>query len=142
MSDARCDAEAAPQIDVSPLSVEPAGDGECWKVTWQVTGRSAEPVELRSARLPHGQFKAEELRFDPAMVLAPGKPRQFDTRVRCVEPPGPVTENAFVIFHASWRGGSWRIYVRVRVVVDAQGKPGSVVESITTQRVGFSGVAD
>ena len=43
-----------------------------------------------------------------------------------------------MIFYVSWLSASWRIFVRVRVEVDAQLAPEAAVESITTQRVGFS----
>jgi len=70
--------------------------------------------------------------------LTAGASAEFETLVYCKEPPGLVTENAFVIFYVSWLNASWRIFVRVRVQVDAQLAPQAAVESITTQRVGFS----
>ena len=42
--------------------------------------------------------------------------------------PGLVTENAFVIFHCQWRGEAWRIFVRIRVDVDAAGEPHTATE--------------
>jgi hypothetical protein len=53
-----------------------------------------------------------------------------------------VTENAFLIFHARWRGEEWRVFIRIRVFVVAQGEPQASTELITAQRVGFSGVAN
>jgi hypothetical protein len=97
-------------------------------------------LELTSVRLPHGQFKAAEKQFDPAVELAPGSAAQFQSVVYCNEPRGLVTENAFLIFNALWGAAEWRIFVRVRVVVNAHGEPESATESITTQKVGFSGV--
>jgi hypothetical protein len=89
-------------------------------------------------RLPHGQFKAQEREFELALNLTGGASAEFETLVHCKEPPGLVTENAFVIFYVSWLSASWRIFVRVRVQVDAQLALETAVESITTQRVGFS----
>ena len=66
---------------------------------------------------------------------------RFQTSVRCDEPAGLVTENAFLIFHAVWLGEPWRIFARVRVEVESNREPKTVVELITTQKIGFSGVA-
>jgi hypothetical protein len=51
-----------------------------------------------------------------------------------------VTENAFVILQIKWRGAPWRIFVRVRVIVNKKGEPNATTELITTQKVGFTGV--
>ena len=107
---------------------------------WRVQNQGGEPLEISSLRLPHGQFKSEEQRFEPPIVLPPGENEQFEIVVRCSEPPGLVTENAFVIFYANWLGELWRIYVRVRVSIDAKGQPDTATELITTQKVGFSGI--
>lgn len=89
-------------------------------------------------RLPHGQFKSDEYRFKPPLKLASGARGQFDTQVRCVEPVGLVTENAFAIFSVIWAEEAWRIFVRLRVVVKSDGKPATATEWTTTQKVGFS----
>jgi hypothetical protein len=74
------------------------------------------------------------------MELAPGGAAEFQTVVHCDEAPGLVTENAFLIFNATWLHEEWRIFVRVRVIVDPKGEPESAAELITAQKVGFSGV--
>lgn len=109
-----------------------------WRIGWTVENGGDAALELFSARLPHGQFKSEEQKFVPALSLVGGTAEEFETSVRCEEPPGIVTENAFVIFEAIWRGAPWRIFVRVRVDVLQGGEPRTAVQSITTQRVGFS----
>ena len=98
-------------------------------------------IRLSAVRLPHGQFKSDELRFAPALNLAPGEQTQFQIAVGCKEPPGLVTENAFLIFQVIWREEAWRLFVRISVVVDEKGRPAAKVESLTTQKVGFSGIA-
>jgi hypothetical protein len=113
-----------------------------WNVRWIVENTGANPLQLETVRLPHGQFRAAEKRFAPSLDLEPGSAAEFDTIVYCNEPTGLVTENAFVIFAASWHGQKWRIFARLRVVVNAQGEPQSVTELVTTQKVGFSGVPD
>ena len=77
----------------------------------------------------------------PPLDLAPGKGNKFHVSVRCHEPSGLVTENAFVIFQAIWRGEPWRIFARIRVAVRTDGRPETETESITTQKVGFSGIS-
>jgi hypothetical protein len=95
-----------------------------------------------SARLPHGQFKSAEQYFAPLLELAAGASKQFTILVHCDEPAGLVTENAFVIFHCQWHGEAWRIFVRIRVTVTADGEPQTATELITTQKVGFSGISN
>ena len=107
---------------------------------WTITNTGAGSIVVVSVHLPHGQFKSGEHRFEPALDLAPGEGQQFQLAVRCEEPPGLVTENAFVIFSVIWLGEAWRIFVRIRVVINDQGTPETATELITTQKVGFSGV--
>jgi len=114
----------------------------CWQVRWQIDNRGGDRLEVAAVRLPHGQFKSAEQRFLPAVRLAAGESAQFDIIVRCLEPPGPVTENAFVIFQCRWHGAAWRIFVRIRVDVDAAGEPDTVTQLISTQKVGFSGISN
>jgi len=109
-----------------------------WSIGWTVENKKAQSLKISSVRLPHGQFKAEERKFELALNLTGGASAEFETLVHCKEPPGLVTENAFVIFDVSWLSASWRIFVRVRVQVHAQLALETAVESITTQRVGFS----
>jgi hypothetical protein len=109
-----------------------------WSIGWTVENKKAQSLKISSVRLPHGQFKAQEREFELALNLTSGASAEFETLVHCKEPPGLVTENAFVIFYVSWLSASWRIFVRLRVEIDAQLALRAVVESITTQRVGFS----
>jgi hypothetical protein len=109
-----------------------------WSIGWTVENKKAQSLKISSVRLPHGQFKAQEREFELALNLTGGASAEFETLVHCKEPRGLVTENAFVIFYVSWLSASWRIFVRVRVQIDAQLAPQAAVESITTQRVGFS----
>ena len=134
------DQEREPQIALRQVA---AGDGatEYWTIAWEVENRGTEPLKLLTARLPHGQFKSEELRFEPALELSPDGLEKFEVSVHCNEPSGFVTENAFVIFHAIWSGELWRIFARIRVEVDSSGVPEVTTESITTQKVGFSGIS-
>jgi hypothetical protein len=113
-----------------------------WLIGWEVLNHAAEPITIVAVRLPHGQFKSAEQHFMPALQLSPGKGARFQTSVRCDEPLGLVTENAFVIFTVDRLAVAWRIFVRIRVVVSLEGVPETTTELITTQKVGFSGVFD
>ena len=113
-----------------------------WHIFWQVENLGSEALEIVSVRLPHGQFKSAEERFAPPLDVPGGKNQQFQSVVHCQEPAGLVSENAFVIFLCRWRGEAWRIFVRIRVTVKANGEPETATELITTQKVGFSGISD
>jgi hypothetical protein len=134
------DDDQGPQIALRQVSAARDEGMESWRVAWQVENAGEQPIEILGARLPHGQFKSEEVLFDPALDLAPHTNERFQTSVQCHEPRGLVTENAFVIFHVIWSGESWRIFARLRVEVDDSGVPKAATESITTQKVGFSGI--
>ena len=95
-------------------------------------------LRLNAARFPHGQFKAAGQRFEPALVLGHTERAEFEATIACAEPAGVIVENVFVIFSAVWQDKPWRIFVRLRVIVDAEGKPKGIPELITTQQVGFS----
>lgn len=133
---------AAPQITLTQVSVEPEEGKGNWQILWRIANLNSQPLELRAVRLPHGQFKSAERRFDPAIGLAAKQEAQFQVFVHCDEPAGLVTENAFLIFQVVRLGERWRIFARVRVTANSAGTPAATTEWITTQRVGFSGVPD
>jgi len=133
---------AAPQITLTQVSVEPEEGRGNWKILWRVKNLNSQPLDLHAVRLPHGQFKSAERRFEPAIVLAAKQDAQFQVFVHCDEPAGLVTENAFLIFQIIRLGEPWRIFARVRVTVNTSGTPVATTELITMQQVGFSGVPD
>lgn len=130
-----------PKIALRQLSLAREAATSCWNIRWKVENLGSDSLKISFVRLPHGQFKADEQQFTPALELSGGGSEQFQSLVHCDEPLGLVTENAFVIFHCDWRGEAWRIFVRVRVTVNANGEPETATELITTQKVGFSGVS-
>ena len=142
MTEAGGAAGLAPAIELRQIGVAATGDAGEWEVRFLVANRGANALQLISARLPHGQFRSAEMQFDGLENLSPGETLTFAARVHCQEPPGVVTENAFVIFLVGWRSVPWRIFVRLRVTGDGSGIPQAVTESITTQKVGFSGVGE
>ena len=134
------EALATPSLELQQLSVEPLEAAGHWRIRWRVANSTGGQLLLSRVGVPHGQFKGDEINFAPALVLGDREIMQFHGDVRCAEPPGLVTENAFLIFHVIWSAASWRIFARVSVVVDSDGKPHAKTESVTTQKVGFSGV--
>lgn len=131
-----------PVVLLRQFAAECDGDSGRWRIRWQVENRGAEALTIESALVPHGQFKADEQSFSPPLVLPTSGGAEFFSLVRCAEPAGLVTENAFVIFHCQCRGLPWRIFARIRVTVTPSGVPETRVESITTQQVGFSGISN
>jgi len=127
-----------PVIAVEQSSISASHNTHAWSIEWTIINKSVDTMVILSARLPHGQFKSAEQRFDPPLKLEKAGQVAFRALVRCDEPPGLVTENAFIIFQVVWHKEAWRIFVRIRVVVEESGKPQTAVELITTQIVGFS----
>jgi hypothetical protein len=136
-------AASSTELKVALWQVSAARDAATnrWNIRWEVENLGSDALKIVSVRLPHGQFKSNEQRFTPALELAGSAREQFQTLVHCEGPAGLVTENAFVIFHGLWCGEAWRIFVRIRVTVKADGEPETATELITTQKVGFSGIS-
>jgi hypothetical protein len=131
---------AEPQIVLTQVSAERLRAMDNWSINWLVENKSANNLQILAVRLPHGQFKSDERRFDPAIELGAGEQRQFQTLVHCDEPAGLVTENAFVIFSVNWLEEPWRVFVRLRVAMMSDRGPETATELITAQKVGFSEV--
>jgi hypothetical protein len=127
-----------PIISVEQMFLSASGTTDVWTVEWTIANKGARAITILSARLPHGQFKSAEQRFDPPLEIGEGGQVAFRALVHCHEPPGLVTENAFIIFQTVWCKEKWRIFVRIRVVVNENGEPQTAVELITTQKIGFS----
>jgi hypothetical protein len=140
MAGVQSEQENPPRIALAQISANYESIPERWRIRWTLENRGANFLAVESVRLPHGQFKSEEVRFEPALNLCPGGQVEFAASVRCKEPAGLVTENAFLIFDVIWLGERWRIFGRVRVSVTGDGRPETATESITAQKVGFSGV--
>lgn len=134
------EAQAAPQITLEQVSADREGALGSWNIEWRIENVGKHPIQVSAVRLPHGQFKSVERRFEPPIELSAGSNTEVNISVQCHEPPGLVTENAFVIFSVTWLGEEWRIFVRLRVVVTADGKPETAAELITVQKVGFAGI--
>jgi hypothetical protein len=132
----------APAISVHQVIAEPSGTESEWKVSFLIGNEGTHVLTFAGARLPHGQFRGAEQKFIPPVRLDAGEKFEFAAKVHCQEPAGLVTENAFIIFLVDWIDERWRIFVRLRVIVDASGAPRTNTESISIQKVGFSGIND
>jgi hypothetical protein len=127
-----------PKISVRQISIHSGSSKGSWRIGWRVENLARHMLRSNAARFPHGQFKAAGQRFEPALVLGHTERVEFEATIACAEPAGVIVENAFVIFSAVWQDKPWRIFVRLRVIVDGEGKPKGIPKLITTQQVGFS----
>ena len=136
------EATSEPKIALQQIAVMQNAANGLWTIYWQVDNPGDDALIINSVKIPHGQFKSAIRYFTPALELTAGASERFESLVQCHEPVGPVTENAFVIFHCHWGGEAWRIFVRIRVEVQASGEPHATNQLITSQKVGFSGIAN
>jgi hypothetical protein len=132
--------DAGPRVAVEELHRSKEAEHGRWLFAWRIQNLTEEPITFVAARCPHGQFRSEERFFDPPLHAAAGRNAIIEMPVLCDEPAGVVVENGFLILTTEWREDKWRIFVRLRVMVDKEGIPGTAAVLITTQRVGFSGI--
>lgn len=132
--------DAGPRVAVEELHRSKEAEHGRWLFAWRIQNLTEEPITFVAARCPHGQFRSEERFFDPPLHAAAGRNAIIEMPVLCDEPAGVVVENGFLILTTEWHEDKWRIFVRLRVMVDKEGIPGTAAALITTQRVGFSGI--
>jgi len=127
-------------VNAPRLSIEPLGtakpDGEGWRTTWRVANAEAESVRIVAVLAPHSQFRGETSLDREVRGKAS---TQISLVVRTLGAAGGEIENAFVILLVQHGDGRWRILVRLRVPLEEASRPRPRVESVTVQRVGFSG---
>jgi hypothetical protein len=125
----------APRLSIEPLGIAKR-DGDGWRTTWRVANPESESVRIVAAVAPHSQFRGETS-LDRALR---GKAStQFSLVVRTLGSAGGEIENAFVILLVEQGEDRWRILTRLRVPLDEGARPRPRVETVTVQRVGFSG---
>jgi hypothetical protein len=129
-----------PSIGVEEVERSRSANSGEWLFTWRVRNQTEKPMRPVSVRVPHGKFKAEECKFLPSEEIAAKDSFVLEVAVTCQEPPQTIIENAFLILLVDWQESKWRFFVRLQIRVNQQGEPESETESITVQRVGFSGV--
>lgn len=115
-----------------------AGAPDRWRTVWSIENTGDSPLEIFTARLPHGKFRSEEKVFAPPVVIAPRGKGGIEIEARCAESPGAEVENGFLILRVAHGGDQWLILARLRVRIDARGTPVAATELTTIQRVGFS----
>ena len=125
----------APRLSIEPLGTAKR-DGDGWRTTWRVVNPEAESVRIVAVVAPHSQFRGEtsidrEVRGKAST--------QFSLVVRIGGSPRSEIENAFVILLVEQGEDRWRILARLRVPLEEGGRPRPRVETVTVQRVGFSG---
>ena len=129
-----------PQVELTQIKAERDRIGAQWQIVWALKNGSRHPLRVTTVRFPHRQFKSIERIFQPPIDLNEDAEVEFSERIQCEEQPGLVTENAFAIFYVTWLGDQWRLFVRLKVVVNLDGIPQATTEMITAQKAGFSGV--
>jgi hypothetical protein len=131
---------AEPQIELKQATAKRDRISAGWRIVWSLKNRAGHPLRVTSVRFPHQLFKSSELTFEPPRDLNKDVEMEFEQLIHCDSAPGLVTENAFAIFYATWWGVTWRIFVRLKVIVTVDGSPRATTELITAQKAGFSGV--
>lgn len=121
------------------LEAKSAGTPDRWRTLWSIESTGDSPLEILTARLPHGKFRSEEKVFAPPVVIPPSGTGRIEIEARCGEPPSAEVENAFLILRVAHDGEQWLILARLRVRIDTRGAPAAATELITVQRFGFSG---
>jgi len=125
----------APRLRVEPLGVAKK-DAQGWRTTWRVANDEAAVVRVIGAVAPHAKFRGETA-LDRE-VRSKGS-TQFPLVVRVDGMANSEIENAFVILLVEQGEERWRVLARLRVPLDDEARPRPRVETITVQRVGFSG---
>lgn len=126
---------AAPRLTIAPMGVAKR-EGDGWRTTWSITNDEPDAVRVVAAIAPHSQFRGEtsldrEIRGKGST--------QFSLVVRTVGAAGSEIENAFVIVHIQRGDERWRVLARLRVPLGDASRPQPRIETVTSQRVGFSG---
>ena len=126
---------SAPRLRLEPLG--PAKrEGDSWRTTWRIANPDTASLRVLEAIAPHARFRGQTALDREVRGRAS---TQFPLAVRVDGAEGSEIENAFVILLVKRGAERWRVLARLRVPVDAAGTPRPHIESVTLQRVGFSG---
>lgn|GEM_PF-2944606 len=124
-----------PAIRVKPTGTSER-DGKGWRTSWRVINDGSSAIQVTSAVAPHSLFRGET---SLDLEVPGGAGAAFALVVDVAGEPRGEIENAFVILLIQRGEERWRVLARVRVPLDGAGRPQPRVETMTTQRVGFSG---
>ena len=125
----------APRLTIEPLGIAKR-DGEGWRTTWRVANPEAESVRIVAVVAPHSQFRGETSLDREVRGKAS---TQFSLVVRIDGGAGSEIENAFVILLVEQGEDRWRVLARLRIALEEGARPRPRVETVSVQRVGFSG---
>ena len=125
----------APRLSIEPLGIAKR-DGEGWRTTWRVANPEPDSVRIVAVVAPHSQFRGETSLDREVRGKAS---TQFSLVVRTLGSAGGEIENAFVILLVEQGEDRWRILARLRVPLEEGARPRPRIETVTVQRVGFSG---
>ena len=126
---------SAPRLRIEPLgAAKREGDG--WRTTWRVANSEDESVRVLDAVAPHAHFRGEAT---VDRVVRRSRAMTFPLVVTIDGAAGTEIENAFVILLVESSAERWRVLARLRIELDEAGAPRPRIESVTVQRVGFSG---
>ena len=125
----------APRLSIEPLGIAKR-DGEGWRTAWRVANPEPESVRIVAVVAPHSQFRGETSLDREVRGKAS---TQFSLVVRTLGASGGEIENAFVILLVEQGEDRWRILARLRVPLEEGARPRPLIETVTVQRVGFSG---
>lgn len=125
----------APRLTIAPMGAAKR-DGDGWRTTWRIANMEPDAVRVVAALAPHPQFCGETT-LD--REIRGSGDTQFSLVVRTVGAPRSEIENAFVIVQIQRGDERWRLLARLRVPLGDDGKPQPRIETVTSQRVGFSG---
>ncbi|HEY1265959.1 MAG TPA: hypothetical protein VGH16_01800, partial [Candidatus Binatia bacterium] len=110
------------------LEASSAGAPDRWRTAWSIENTGDSPMEIFSARLPHGKFHSEEKVFAPPVAIAPRGNGRIEIEARCGEATGAEVENGFLILRVAYAGEQWLILSRLRVRIDSRGTPAAATE--------------
>lgn len=124
-----------PRVSIAPIGAAKR-DGEGWRTTWRIANAEPDAVRVMGAIAPHSQFRGEAT-LD--REIRPKGSTQLSLVVQTSGATGSEVENAFVIVLVQRGDERWRVLARLRVPLDDAGMPRPRIETVTLQRVGFSG---
>lgn len=115
----------------SVVPATPAVQGH-WRITFGIHNAGSAAVHLDEAWLPHGQFRGAA-RMPVGVSLDPGQSLSLEATVHVVAPPRTIIENAFLILTISRGLHRTRVFVRLRVPIDAHGAPQPRIDHVSSQ---------
>jgi hypothetical protein len=124
-----------PRVSIASIGAAKR-DGEGWRTTWRIANAEPDAVRVVGAIAPHSQFRGEAT-LD--REIRPKGSTQLSLVVQTSGATGSEVENAFVIVLVQRGDERWRVLARLRVPLDDAGMPKPRIETVTLQRVGFSG---